>query len=135
MELMDVHKGYLILKQQDKEVLVPGRDIYYGWNRIRPHQYIRESFPHFIIKAIIGKLIMNKKDGMITEHEYPDGKQIDVLQVKTKGKELIGYQVETQKNFEEKDFPHSVVTICLFKHPEAQKHFDALKRIFKDYVV
>jgi len=83
---------------------------------------------------MVGKLILKKGDAVITEHEYPDGKQIDVLQIKPNG-ELIGYQIETG-NYEEKDFLNTdIITIDLRKAPkEVHDAFKVLEEFFKKFV-
>jgi len=130
---MNVHKGAWLLK--NKNCLVERRDIYYGWNRIRSHSNKFESMEHFISKAVIGKLIIKKEDGMISEHEYPDGKVADILQVKKNG-DLIAYQVETG-NHEELEFQDTdTVYIDLRKMPEDVKEsFKKLKNYFKRFIV
>lgn len=130
---MDFYRAKQILTK--KGVLISNRDLGYGFNKIRSHQHKFESIPHFLSKCIIGKLILKQGDAVITEHEYPDGKQIDVLQIKRNG-DLIGYQIETG-NYEEKEFSNTdVITIDLRKAPkEVHQAFKILEKYFRRFIV
>ena len=127
----------MILKQKEIFPMLRFPDISqlkYGWCKIRSHQHKFESFPHYISKACLGKLILQAGDGMFTEYEYPDCQVVDVLQIK--GKELIGYQIETG-DFEEKEFHGTDTIIVSLKNaPEDIKEcFTKLEKFFKQFVV
>lgn len=134
---MDYNKGMMVLKQKNVFPIVRFPDstwLKYGWKKVRAHQNKQESFQHFISKACLAKLIIQNGDGMFTEYEYPDCQVVDVLQIK--GKELIGYQVETN-DFEEKKFHCTdTIVIDLRKAPKSvMEAFIVLKEYFTRYVV
>jgi len=136
---MNYDRGMLILKEKDvfPYMRFPQYSfLRYGWKKIRPHQYKRETFEHFVSKACLGKLILNLGDGLFTEYEYPNCNVIDVLQIKKRTKELIGYQIETGY-FKEKEFYNTdVIVINLKKAPKpVLDAFDILKDYFGRFVV
>lgn len=112
---MNYPKGKFILESNN--LLINNRDMMYGWMKIRAHQFLNESFLHFMVKATIGNVIGRGLEGFITEHDFPEGGTIDVLQIKKSG-EIIGYQIETDRGYEIKEFPISnIIVIETFKFP------------------
>lgn len=134
---MEAENGIMILREKDIIDLVSNRFIYINWNKIRSHSHRFETFEHLMAKAAISKLVLKKKDGLLTEYQYPDCKVIDVLQIKKK--ELIGYEIiygNKLKPSTEKFRNTSIITVDLNRASEDVKQaFRTLENYFKKFVV
>ena len=84
-------------------------------NKVRFHNR-GETFKHFLVKAMISKILFNRGRVFVTEAEFKCGRVVDVLDVTEK----IGYEVETSGKNSKKD-PINIVTIDLRKVPDEIK--------------
>jgi hypothetical protein len=113
----------------DKNLLIVNQDCKYGHDKLRPHSRgVHETMTHFMAKAMLFKLIYDKSDGVLTEHECPNGRVIDVLQLKQKS--IIGYEVENS-DYDKCDVNGvDLIVIDLRKFP--QEFADAVEVIKKN---
>jgi hypothetical protein len=129
---MDSKKMYMAFK--NKEILNTGRNIEYGLNKIRRHNK-NETTEHFMSKAMLSFLLMNKGSGIITEAETNNGRCIDILQF-TENMNFVGYEIESAGN-EKKDVEGvDIVEIKLENMPEAaKKGLEELEKWLTQYMV
>jgi len=110
--------NYLELQRRlnDANLLIANRDFKYGLDRLRPHSRgAHETMSHFMAKAMLFKMIYDKKDGVLTEHECPNGRVIDILQIKNQS--IIGYEIENSK-FDKSDVDNvDLIVVDLRKFP------------------
>lgn len=118
--------------------LIPNnRELKYGWNKIRAHARRNETMEHFLGKSIVGKLILQKNDGMLTEHEFPNCQKADVLQLKMKDKSVTAYQIHHTHEDPEIDVKGvGTIWININKAPqEVKTAFKTMENFFKDFIV
>ena len=121
---------------ENLDVVPERRELKYGYNRVRCHQPKFETWEHFMSKAGLLKLILDKGDTGFTEYQYPNSKICDVLQVKLKPKELITYQVENKKPTVQEFKNSSCMLVDLRKMPEeVEEAFKTIKKYLKQFVV
>jgi len=128
-------QGLMII---EKNNLMPiGREIKYGWNKIRAHSRRTETMEHYLGKAIVGKLILQQGDGMITEHEFQNCQKADVLQLKMKDKSVTAYQIHhTHLDPEINVKGIGTIWIDINKAPqEVKDSFDTLEKYFRRFIV
>ena len=122
----------------EKNNLMPqNRELKYGWNKIRAHSRRSETMEHFIGKAIVGKLIIQQGDGMITEHEFPNCQKADVIQLKMEDKSITAYQIHHTHKDPEIDVKNvGTIWIDINKAPqEVKTAFKTLENFFKGFIV
>jgi hypothetical protein len=74
------------------------RNFIYGYNRIKIHNRY-ETIEHFITKAMLGFLIFSKgKGSFISEAETISGRVVDLIQITNEHKNLVAYEIESDKN-------------------------------------
>jgi hypothetical protein len=122
---------------EDKGLLISSRNLSLSWKKTRSHNFKYESFSHYMLKAGLVCLINKKsesgnKQGACSEYMFPSGRKADVLQFITKGREMVGYEVQTTVD-KKKKYPEEVpmLVIDLTKAPE--KVHEALKTL-EDYL-
>jgi hypothetical protein len=93
---MDYRQAELVIRNNGN--FNKGRDFRMGLNKIRYHSK-NESIEHFMTKAVLGFLILSKnKGGFVSEAEMVSSRVVDLVQITEKSKNLVAYEIETEKN-------------------------------------
>ena len=113
-----------------KEMLPTGANIKYGLNKVRSHNHMRENFKHFVVKAMVAKILLLRGYDVITEHELPNCKVVDVIGVKDN--DVISYEItDTHASLGTDSFE-----ININKFPkEVRKAFNVLKKHMERVVI
>jgi len=126
----------------EKNFLISSNSLNLSWKKTRSHSFEFESLEHYLSKATLVYLINKKSEkgnqhGACSEFSFPSGKTADVLQLIMKGKEMVGYEIQTSTD-KKKRYPDEVpmLVINLKKAPEeVHEAFKTLENYFKEFIV
>ena len=87
-------------------------------NKVKSNTPVHETPRHFLAKSIISFLLMKKKSGIVSNHELPDTKRIDVLELDEKKGVVRGFNIfdsefTERHNIDEKKWKLKIIDIDL----------------------